>query len=378
MPSRIRFDKPHDTAALFQELRNAGVACKVEDLNSNCFWIYLEQPTPLIADVVRSVVDAHVPATVGGEGGPHTHALAEVVGLEAALAGKVDTADPRLTDTRDPNSHSHPQSDVTGLAAALAAKVASDDARLSDARTPLAHTHPQSEVTALTADLASKQATSEKGQANGYAALDAQGKVPSAQLPAPGGESLPSGVILLWHGLIESIPSGWALCDGSNNTPDLRGRFIRGAAGEAGGTGGASTHTHDDHGSLSHSGTAVADHPSHTHAYTQVPNHTHPIAINDPGHAHTQRQFPTTTGGSAGNTIDASMSGAQANQTLTTATATTGITASSSDPAGGVAQGTTNGPSATLSHQVTQPSAHAIDAHSQANHCRRSTTRYSS
>ena len=36
------------------------------------------------------------------------------------------------------------------------------------------------------------------------------------------------GVILAWSGAITSIPSGWALCDGSNNTPDLRGRFILG------------------------------------------------------------------------------------------------------------------------------------------------------
>jgi microcystin-dependent protein len=36
------------------------------------------------------------------------------------------------------------------------------------------------------------------------------------------------GVILAWSGAINSIPLGWALCDGSNNTPDLRGRFILG------------------------------------------------------------------------------------------------------------------------------------------------------
>lgn len=28
------------------------------------------------------------------------------------------------------------------------------------------------------------------------------------------------------------IPAGWALCDGQNNTPDLRGRFVLGAGQE--------------------------------------------------------------------------------------------------------------------------------------------------
>jgi microcystin-dependent protein len=39
----------------------------------------------------------------------------------------------------------------------------------------------------------------------------------------------PSGGIVLWSGSVASIPSGWALCDGSNGTPDLRNRFIVGA-----------------------------------------------------------------------------------------------------------------------------------------------------
>jgi len=36
------------------------------------------------------------------------------------------------------------------------------------------------------------------------------------------------GVILAWSGSIDSIPAGWALCDGSSGRPDLRGRFILG------------------------------------------------------------------------------------------------------------------------------------------------------
>jgi hypothetical protein len=38
-----------------------------------------------------------------------------------------------------------------------------------------------------------------------------------------------SGMIIMWSGSIASIPSGWALCNGSNGTPDLRDRFVVGA-----------------------------------------------------------------------------------------------------------------------------------------------------
>ena len=38
----------------------------------------------------------------------------------------------------------------------------------------------------------------------------------------------PVGSIVMWNNSIESIPSGWVLCDGTNNTPDLRSKFIIG------------------------------------------------------------------------------------------------------------------------------------------------------
>ena len=57
---------------------------------------------------------------------------------------------------------------------------------------------------------------------------------------------LPIGGIILWYGNINTIPSGFVLCDGTNGTPDLRDKFIVGAGGSyvVGETGGASTHTH--------------------------------------------------------------------------------------------------------------------------------------
>jgi hypothetical protein len=41
--------------------------------------------------------------------------------------------------------------------------------------------------------------------------------------------AFPTGGIIMWSGSIASVPSGWALCDGSNGTPDLRNRFVVGA-----------------------------------------------------------------------------------------------------------------------------------------------------
>lgn len=43
------------------------------------------------------------------------------------------------------------------------------------------------------------------------------------------GDSIPTGVIVIWSGASDAIPAGWALCDGKNGTPDLRDRFVLGA-----------------------------------------------------------------------------------------------------------------------------------------------------
>lgn len=44
-----------------------------------------------------------------------------------------------------------------------------------------------------------------------------------------GSDGLPAGTIIMWSGTISDIPSGFALCDGTNGTPNLRNRFIVGA-----------------------------------------------------------------------------------------------------------------------------------------------------
>jgi hypothetical protein len=67
------------------------------------------------------------------------------------------------------------------------------------------------------------------------------------------GKLFPSGGIILWRGSIASIPSGWALCDGNNGTPNLKDRFVVGAGNSyaVGATGGST--------SASGSGTIIPD-----------------------------------------------------------------------------------------------------------------------
>jgi hypothetical protein len=87
-----------------------------------------------------------------------------------------------------------------------------------------------------------------------------------------------TGMIMLWSGSVASIPSGWALCNGSNGTPDLRNRFVVGAG---------STYAVDATG-----GSADAI----------VVSHTHTATVTDPGHLHRQTRNDTAAGQEQANT----------------------------------------------------------------------------
>ena len=50
------------------------------------------------------------------------------------------------------------------------------------------------------------------------------------------GGAFVQGMIVAWSGSVANIPTGFVLCDGSNNTPDLRDRFIVGANDVAAGS----------------------------------------------------------------------------------------------------------------------------------------------
>ena len=96
-----------------------------------------------------------------------------------------------------------------------------------------------------------------------------------------------TGMIMMYTG--STAPSGWAICNGQNGTPDLRNRFIVGAGNSynVGVTGGF------DSVSLSESQI-----PSHTHSFSGSGSHSH--GINDPSHTHNLLYDHGSFGGSSG------------------------------------------------------------------------------
>ena len=150
-----------------------------------------------------------------------------------------------------------------------------------------------------------------------------KGSATAADVAAVVSSGMPSGAIVF-------VTSG-SCPPGTSEATELNGRVALGtlaANANVGTTGGADTIT-----------PAVADHASHTHTYTQIVNHTHPLATGTTATGN----FSQVVGA-----IDASSGG-------TGGTATQAAVATvSGNPAGGVASGTTAGPSATLAHVGTQ------------------------
>jgi microcystin-dependent protein len=80
--------------------------------------------------------------------------------------------------------------------------------------------------------------------------------------------TVPAGAIIMWHG--SEIPAGWAYCDGTQGTPDMRGRFgLCASSGyPLGNTGGSNVHT-----------LTPLEMPYHSHQVTD-PGHVHYLSFN--------------------------------------------------------------------------------------------------
>lgn len=71
-------------------------------------------------------------------------------------------------------------------------------------------------------------------------------------------DAMPVGSIIMFNGQAADIPSGWAICDGTNGTPNLIDKFVKGS-NIAGSTGGASQVT-----------LSVAQLPPHRHKVSKA------------------------------------------------------------------------------------------------------------
>ncbi len=67
---------------------------------------------------------------------------------------------------------------------------------------------------------------------------------------------------MIWHSTADSVPVGWVICDGDNDTPDLRDCFIPGSGG--------SYNPSDSGGSILHIHQGFSD--PHTHQFPVGPD----------------------------------------------------------------------------------------------------------
>jgi len=127
---------------------------------------------------------------------------------------------------------------------------------------------------------------------------------------------VPVGGISMFSGDAANLPANWAICDGSNGTPDLRDRFIVGASDTKalGSTGGRN---------------AITEVPAHTHGpgtLAAAAGGAHGHTVNDPGHTHTFTDNGITTTGTANIETGSRTAIRASSEADTTASRQTGIT----------------------------------------------------
>lgn len=126
-----------------------------------------------------------------------------------------------------------------------------------------------------------------------------------------------SGMVGMWLGDIDEIPTGWFLCDGTEGTPDMQDNFLKIAVDETEieDIGGSNTHTHTS---------------SNSHTHTASGSHTHT------GSTDTFNPSLTSDGSGGGATVSShshSISSASSSTTSSWNDATVEANSSSNQPA---------------------------------------------
>lgn len=84
------------------------------------------------------------------------------------------------------------------------------------------------------------------------------------------GIGVPSGLIIMWYGSVANIPSGWALCNGSNGTVDLRDKFVYGNSSGDPSSGGSNSVTPTGSATIGSTTLTVSQIPSHRHSWNDM------------------------------------------------------------------------------------------------------------
>lgn len=123
------------------------------------------------------------------------------------------------------------------------------------------HTHT---ITLNSSSNATNSYTGTAGSAE--TVLPAYTRTFAIQNTSGGTVAAPLGLIGLWLGTLANIPNNWVLCDGTNDTPDMRGQYLylTNTNGELGDTGGSNSHTHAASNSHTHTSTGTHTHTGST------------------------------------------------------------------------------------------------------------------
>ncbi|MDC6470392.1 hypothetical protein PQZ52_00315 [Flavobacteriales bacterium] len=90
---------------------------------------------------------------------------------------------------------------------------------------------------------------------------------------------VPSGGIIMWSGYSGTIPTGWKICDGTDNTPNLSGRFIVGIGSTVGG---AENYPYGNN----PNNNGIGGENMVTLTKNQMPSHIHSNTVSNDSHTH--------------------------------------------------------------------------------------------